>query len=163
MGNLWAVYGEKFRNEEFTFCAHMDHPGFIAADQSRYGYVKAVFYGGVEEKYFEGSKVAFYTDQGKVRGKIISSSFDKKTQKRLVRVQVFGKVSSGDMGMWDLAAIRINGDKLYSRSCDDGVGCVAILALFDELVRRNIHRKVNAIFTVAEEAGMQGAKYLCSH
>ena len=46
-------------------------------------------------------------------------------------------------------------------SCDDTVGCAAVLALLDELCRRKIRKKVMAIFTVAEEAGFQGAKYIC--
>ncbi|MHC4927672.1 MAG: M20/M25/M40 family metallo-hydrolase, partial [Planctomycetota bacterium] len=55
----------------------------------------------------------------------------------------------------------IRGDRLYSRACDDLVGCVSVLALLDELHARKIRKKVQAVFTVAEEAGFQGAKHLC--
>jgi len=63
--------------------------------------------------------------------------------------------------MWDLPACRIRGDRLYSRACDDLAGCISVLSLLDELHRRRIRKKVMAIFTVAEEAGFQGAIHLC--
>ena len=65
------------------------------------------------------------------------------------------------MGMWDLKPYQIRKDRLYSRACDDLVGCAAVLSLLAELKRRRIRKKVVGIFTVAEEAGLHGAKYLC--
>lgn len=160
-GNLVAVYGPKFKNTVFAFGAHMDHPGFIAAADSRAGKLNAVFYGGVEEKYFRDSVVRFFTEAGPVRGTVLRTQKDKNKRGLHVQIRVQGTVKKGDLGMWNLPAFRLRGDRLYSRACDDLVGCVSILALLEELHRRGIRKKVMAVFTSAEEAGLQGAKHLC--
>jgi endoglucanase len=163
VGNLIAVYGPAHTNTVFAFSAHMDHPGFIAERDSRKNILTALFYGGVEEKYFVDAKVRFFTASGSVKG-IVTRTQSKTAMSghcRRVQVQVSGRVKRGDMGMWDLPAYRIRGDRLYSRACDDVVGCASVLALLDELHRRKVHKQVMAAFTVAEEAGLHGAKYLC--
>jgi putative aminopeptidase FrvX len=161
VGNLIAVYGPQYKNTVFAFGAHMDHPGFIAAADSRAGKLDALFYGGVEEKYFKDTAVRFFTQAGRVRGTVLQTRKDKTKRGLHVQISVQGPVSKGDLGMWNLPAFRLRGDKLYSRACDDLVGCVSILALLDQLHRRRIEKKVMAVFTCAEEAGLQGAKHLC--
>jgi endoglucanase len=39
----------------------------------------------------------------------------------------------GAFAMWDLPACEVRDGRIYSRACDDLIGCVAILALFQEL------------------------------
>ncbi|MCE5185312.1 MAG: M20/M25/M40 family metallo-hydrolase [Planctomycetaceae bacterium] len=161
VGNLLAVYGRRYKNPVFAFCAHMDHPGFIAERDSKNSALTAMFYGGVEDKYFANAKAVFYTQQGPVKGIVRHQKVDKSRRFRRVRLSVNGSVRRGDPGMWDLPAFRLKEDLLYSRACDDVIGCVSVLAILDELVRRNVGKKVMAVFTVAEEAGLQGAKHLC--
>lgn len=161
VGNVIATCGSQYGNNVFAFGAHMDHPGFIAAADSRAGKLDAVFYGGVEEKYFRGTAVRFFTEAGPVKGVILRTRKDKNQRGLHVQASVQGTVKKGDAGMWNLPAFRLRGDRLYSRACDDLVGCVSILALLDELHRRGIRKKVMAVFTSAEEAGLQGAKHLC--
>jgi putative aminopeptidase FrvX len=66
----------------------------------------------------------------------------------------------GDFGMWDLPALRIEGDKLYSRACDDLIGCAAIIATLRTLAEKNFERSIAGVFTRAEEVGFIGAIHL---
>jgi endoglucanase len=163
VGNLVVTYGRQYKNPVLAFTAHMDHPGFIIEKDAVCNRTTAWFYGGVDEKYFKGSRVDIFTDDDIVKGTITKIRFDKSLRRRHCHLKLEGEVRKGDLGMWDLPACRIRGDRLYSRACDDLIGCVSILALLDELRRRKIRKKVRAIFTVAEEAGLHGAKHLCVH
>ncbi len=161
VGNLIATYGGAYKNTVFAFAAHMDHPGFMIDADSHRKRTTALFYGGVAESFFKGAKVKIFTANGSVKAQVTGTEFDLKKRYREVRLKVEGDVQKGDFGMWDLPACQIRGDRLISRACDDLVGCVSVLALLDELVRRKIRKKVQAVFTVAEEAGLHGAKHLC--
>ena len=78
IGNLIVTYGSEYQDSTLAFAAHMDHPGFIAAENSTGNKLHAMFYGGVEEAYFNRSKVRFYTDKGQVHGKVTKTEFDLK-------------------------------------------------------------------------------------
>jgi len=65
--------------------------------------------------------------------------------------------SFGEFGMWDLPAIRVAEDRLYSRACDDLIGCAAIIALLTFLEQSQSSASVYGIFTRAEEVGFIGA------
>lgn len=161
VGNMIVTYGHRYKNPVFAFCAHMDHPGFIIENDSVRKCATAWFYGGVEEKYFKGSPIRIFSQNGPVKGVITGTTFDKMLRRRHCGLRLEGEVQKGDTGMWDLPACRIRGDRLYSRACDDLAGCLSVLALLEELHCRKIQKKVLAVFTVAEEAGFQGAKHLC--
>ena len=160
MGNLIAVYGRNYRNPVLAFGAHMDHPGFIIEKDSRRKRTTALFYGGIEEEYFRTAKVRVFTGTGDVLGRVRRTAFNRRKRIQRVWLTLDGSVKAGDTAMWDLTPFRVKSGRLYSRGCDDGVGCVSVLALFDELVRRRVRKKVLGVFTVAEEGGLNGAKYL---
>jgi len=167
MGNLIVTHGAKYRNAVLAFAAHMDHPGFIIEKDSqrlpRGGTTRrttALFYGGVEEKFFKTARVRVFSDAGDAVGRVTRTEFRRKKRTQRVWLTLDGDVKRGDVAMWDLPAMRIRGDRLHARTCDDTVGCVAVLGLLDELVRRRIRKKVLGVFTVAEEGGLNGAKYL---
>ncbi len=161
MGNLIAVYGRSLTDSRLAFCAHMDHPGFIITANSSGKTARAVFYGGVDKSYFNNAHVRIFADAGPVRARVLSVRTDKSLRRKHVRLSINAPVRRGDIGMWDLPAFGYRRGRMISRACDDLVGCGAILALLDELHRRRIRRKVTACFTVAEEAGLHGAKHLC--
>lgn len=161
VGNLIATYGSQYDNPVFAFAAHMDHPGFIIEKDSVRKRTTALFYGGVAERFFKHSNVRIVTEAGPVGAVITGTEFNVPKRLRRVRLSVEGAVREGDWGMWDLPACRIVGDRLYSRACDDLVGCVSVLMLLEELHRRKIRKHVKAVFSVAEEAGFHGTKHLC--
>ena len=161
MGNLMAVYGRGSSDSGLAFCAHMDHPGFIIAEDASGKTARAVFYGGVEARYFKGSSVRVFTGNGPVKGSVLSVKIDKPLRRKLVRLSIDAPVQRGDIAMWDLPVFQVRQGRIYSRACDDLVGCAALLCLLDELKRRRVQKKVTVCFTVAEEPGLHGAKHLC--
>jgi putative aminopeptidase FrvX len=66
----------------------------------------------------------------------------------------------GEFGMWNLPAFRLNGDRLYSRACDDLIGCATIIATLRTLSERASNGSVAGVFTRAEEVGFIGAIHL---
>ena len=66
----------------------------------------------------------------------------------------------GEFGMWDLPAFRLDGDRLYSRACDDLIGCATINATLRTLSERASSGSVAGVFTRAEEVGFIGAIHL---
>jgi endoglucanase len=63
----------------------------------------------------------------------------------------------GAFAMWDLPAFEIKDGRIYSRACDDLIGCTAIVALFQELEQAGAEACVYGLFTRAEEVGFVGA------
>lgn len=66
----------------------------------------------------------------------------------------------GEFGMWDLPAFRLDGDRLYSRACDDLIGCATIIAMLRTLSANGSAGPVAGVFTRAEEVGFIGAIHL---
>ncbi|HOK94585.1 MAG TPA: M20/M25/M40 family metallo-hydrolase [Anaerohalosphaeraceae bacterium] len=161
VGNLTAVYGTSYPDSKLAFAAHMDHPGFIIETDAHRRRTTALFYGGLKDAYFRSAGICIFCQSQIVKARIIKMQSDKRFRRRRIWLQVSGDVRQGAVGMWDLPACRIRGSRLYSRACDDLIGCASILALLDLLAQRRIRKKVTALFTVAEEAGLHGAKHLC--
>lgn len=160
MGNILAAWDGRKNRRSLVFVAHTDHPGFIVEKNSIRNQTTAVFHGGVEKEFFKKDTcIRIFTSHGPIKGWIQKVQFFKKHRQKRVWLHVEKPVGRGDLAMWDLPACRIRKDKLYSRACDDIVGCVSILAMMDELYRRRSHKDVMALFTVAEEPGLHGAKF----
>jgi putative aminopeptidase FrvX len=66
----------------------------------------------------------------------------------------------GDFGMWDLPPVRLEEDRLYSRACDDLVGCATIIATLRSISDGGFAGSVAGVFTRAEEIGFIGAIHL---
>lgn len=66
----------------------------------------------------------------------------------------------GPFAMWDLPAFELHEERIYSRACDDLIGCAAILAMFRELERSETEASCFGLFTRAEEVGFVGAIHL---
>jgi endoglucanase len=63
----------------------------------------------------------------------------------------------GAFAMWDLPACEVRDGRIYSRACDDLIGCAAIVAMFQELEAAGAEGAVYGLFTRAEEVGFIGA------
>ena len=66
----------------------------------------------------------------------------------------------GAFAMWDLPACELRDGRVYSRACDDLIGCATILATLQELERRDVDASFYGLFTRAEEVGFVGAMQL---
>jgi len=164
--------GSAKRRPRWVFAAHMDHPGFVAT-RRRGRAVWAEFRGsGVDREYFPGSRVRFFTSAGEVCGTIRSVRKRPPADWLLCRVELDGRsspscrdkpapVGAGTVGMWDLPAMRIVGERIHSRGCDDVVGSAAVVCALDEIVSRKIATDVTALLTRAEEVAFIGALAAC--
>jgi endoglucanase len=63
----------------------------------------------------------------------------------------------GAFAMWDLPACEVRDARIYSRACDDLIGCAAIVAMFHELEASGAEAACYGLFTRAEEVGFVGA------
>lgn len=70
--------------------------------------------------------------------------------------------AKGQIATWDFP-IKITNTRIEATSCDDLIGCAAIVTTFLELARLNIQTTVHAAFTRAEEVGWLGAWHLAQH
>ncbi len=63
----------------------------------------------------------------------------------------------GPFRMWALPAFQIRNGRIYSRACDDLIGCACIVAMLRELSQKRSKCAAYGIFTRAEEVGFVGA------
>jgi len=163
-GNLTVTYQRGSNTTPIAFEAHMDHPGFeILEDAKKDGTAAAKFLGGVNLDFFKGAKVCVFSrDNGAKKSKgvpAVVTHVDRENWAKEMRVtlRVGGAVRKGDFAMWDLKPFAPKGGKIHTRACDDLIGCISILALFDELARQKVEAHVLGVFTRAEEIGFLGA------
>jgi putative aminopeptidase FrvX len=167
-GNLIVTYRKGTGARPVAFEAHMDHPGFEILQNAERGRVAARFLGGVRMDFFKGSRARIFCHSdgmrpvetrkpGGVRGVVASVDRKKWPKEKRVTLSVDGPVRRGDFGMWDLNPFAMRDGRLYTRACDDLIGCVGMLALLDEIVRRDMNGHVIALFTRAEEIGFFGS------
>ena len=71
----------------------------------------------------------------------------------------------GDFAMWDVEPFRYDtrSGRVFSRACDDLIGCATMIATFGELSRIGAAVTVHAAFTRAEELGFFGADHLAAN
>ncbi len=65
--------------------------------------------------------------------------------------------SYGDFAMWDLPDYEERDGRIYSRACDDLIGCAVIVATLETLDRENVPGECYGLFTRGEEVGFAGA------
>jgi putative aminopeptidase FrvX len=66
----------------------------------------------------------------------------------------------GKFRMWDLPAFQLKNGRIYSRACDDLIGCACIVAMLRALDRTRRAGAAIGLFTRAEEVGFVGAMQL---
>ena len=63
----------------------------------------------------------------------------------------------GPFRMWALPAFQVRAGRIYSRACDDLIGCACIVAMLRELSQKRAKCAAYGLFTRAEEVGFVGA------
>lgn len=153
-GNVLVRYRRGKPKHAFAFSAHMDHPGFEALRCTKDGRLTARFNGGVRPEFFAGTKVRFFGGRT-VRGVVREVNI--RNGQKIAEIDAEARVEPNTCGMWDLPVMRLRGDRLHTRSCDDTVGTISVLALLDELCRLRLSADVTGVLTRAEEVGFAGA------
>ncbi len=166
-GNIIISYRKKNNTaskNKIAFVAHMDHPGLIVEKNSRGNKCTALFYGGWDPTEFKAAPITIFSKGGtQIRANAIKWEMSNKEKAWRAFIEIDGPVYKGDIGMWDFKPYRVSGDYLYSRSCDDGIGCVLLLAILDHFFTNNDQCAFSILFTSAEESGLHGAKYICAN
>jgi endoglucanase len=139
-GNLIARYERGGSHgvpaPRYAFAAHMDHPGWVRADDQTFGPAVQLpgekhpmqFLGGVPEAWLQNPSVRGY----------------------------------GSFAMWDLPEFQLREGLIDARACDDLIGCAALVAMFMELEQTGAEGACLGLFTRAEEVGFVGAMKLAS-
>ncbi len=65
--------------------------------------------------------------------------------------------SFGQFAMWDLPPFELQNGCIYSRACDDLVGCAVMLSMLAVFTKNSAKAAVTMLFTRAEEVGLLGA------
>ena len=65
--------------------------------------------------------------------------------------------SFGSFAMWDLPACEWREERIYSRACDDLIGCATIVAALERIEQAGFVGECYGLFTRAEEVGFGGA------
>ena len=120
----------------YAFAAHMDHPGWVRADDESFSPSVQLpgekhpmqFLGGVAEPWLENPSVRGY----------------------------------GSFAMWDLPEFQLREGLIHARACDDLIGCAVIVAMFMDLEQTGAEGACLGLFTRAEEVGFIGAMKLAS-
>ena len=157
VGNLKLVYSRGRKKTRWVVHAHMDHPGFVTT-RRRGSEVWCEFRGGVHEEYFVGSRVRFLAAAGDVCGTVETMRMDSKTRFRHCRVKLdeSAAVAPGDLGVWDVPAVRRRGKFVEARACDDLACVAASLAMLERLAAEKRNAHVTVWLTRAEEVGFGG-------
>jgi len=153
-GNVHVRVQSDRKRRPVVLAAHMDHPGFEVVKRLDSRKCLVHFRGGVGEKYFKrGLGVRLFP------GDIRATLGPRKNQKELVFATELKARSEHKFafGIWDLPDIRISGDRLYARACDDLIGVCAVLATCIDLSRSKASVNVVSVLSRAEEVGFQGA------
>ncbi len=155
--------GAQARGTLFAFGAHMDHPGFEVIERIDRERVRAVYRGGGPRRGLEGARVRIFKRERLTAG----------VPARVLEVQAAGPVRAvlrlggsaaanravapGDFSMYDFPPMRVRGDRIYTRACDDAAAVAALLAFMEEVGRRRVGGEWIVFFTRAEETGFEGA------
>jgi putative aminopeptidase FrvX len=68
--------------------------------------------------------------------------------------------SFGPFAMWDLPPFELRDGCVYSRACDNLVGCAVMLGMLQALASDAVCANVTVLFTRAEEVGLLGAVHV---
>lgn len=149
-----------------VFVAHMDHPAFVVrtgCDPAGRA-VEAEFRGGVEQRYFEGTRVKLWkAGRPHAAGTVQETRFDPENRydkRATIELDEPGAVERGQIATWELPPPEVRDGRLVAPVCDNLAGVAAALAALDR-VRRAERVDLRVLLTRAEEVGFVGAVAAC--
>ena len=147
-GNVIACYRRGAGAARYAFAAHMDHPAYVFQTTGSTGDT-----GSSEKPSFTSSPVLPVSPVAPpAEGWEFLGGVPAEYREKNPPVRDFGAFA-----MWDLPAFELREGRIFSRACDDLIGCTAIVALFHELERTGAEACAYGLFTRAEEVGFVGA------
>ncbi|HII60910.1 M20/M25/M40 family metallo-hydrolase [Pyrococcus horikoshii] len=176
IGNLIVELGEG--EERILFMAHMDEIGLLITGITDEGKLRFRKVGGIDDRLLYGRHVNVVTEKGILDGVIgatpphLSLERDKSVIPWYDLVIDIGAESKEEalelVKPLDFAVFKkhfsvLNGKYVSTRGLDDRFGVVALIEAIKDLVDHELEGKVIFAFTVQEEVGLKGAKFLANH
>jgi len=171
VGNLVVELGEG--NKSVAIMAHMDEIGLLITGITPDGCLTFRKVGGFDDRLLLGEHVNVVTDSGVVDGVIgitpphlggIQSA-----ENLRIDVGAHNKEEAEEMGIkvFDFAVFKkhvsvLNNRYLSVRSLDDRFGCVALIYVLKNIIKKSLKKKIYFVWTVQEEIGLKGAKAFVS-
>ncbi|AEC52064.1 putative endoglucanase [Pyrococcus sp. NA2] len=175
IGNLIVELGDG--DKEILFMAHMDEIGLLITGIREDGKLRFRKIGGIDDRLLYGRHVDVITENGKVDGVIgaipphlnLRGSRDVVPWYDLVidigaesKEEALELVKPLDFAVFKKHFSVLNGRYVSTRSLDDRFGVVALIEAIKALVDHELDKKVIFAFTVQEEIGLKGAKFLAN-
>ncbi len=170
-GNLLLKSAGARSRKPIFFTAHMDHPAFVVIEQVGPRSLLAEFRGGVDDRYFPGSRVRLHLDEQDSRpGRVVRLEPARKgaaDKLALIELAKPAVAEPGDILTWNLPAPRVVRGRLRAPACDDLAGVAAAIAAFEILNKAHAKQSrpgtpdVRVLLTRAEEVGFIGAIAAC--
>lgn len=159
-GNLLIERPTRSTAPRLVLVAHADHPGFVAVEMTDPRTLRARFHGGVQSKYFVGSRVRFFTENGDEPGSVlgtVTAIEEESSRPVAATLRVARPVPPGTIGMWDVGGPRVRGHQFHSRVCDDLAGLAAALEALELASAQRGGPPAAVLVTRGEEEGFVGA------
>lgn len=171
-GNLVLTFGKG--GEHRLFVAHMDEIGYRITAIEPDGAAKVERRGGFFDSLMEAHPVLVHGRGGDVRAVVMPrENYSKASRRNVAAAQValsFGTdsadqtralgVAVGDTVTIEKKFVRLAGRRGTGRSIDDRNGCTALLLALKKINPAMVHNTVTFVWSVGEETGLDGAKYV---
>ncbi|MCD6558529.1 MAG: M42 family metallopeptidase [Palaeococcus sp.] len=176
IGNLVVELGEG--EEEMLFMAHMDEIGLLITGITKDGKLKFRKIGGIDDRLLLGRHVDVITSGGVLDGVIGVTPVHLNLQRKFETVpwhdleidigaenreEALELVEPLDFAVFKKHFGILNGKYITTRSLDDRFGIVALFEAIKDLVDHELGGKIIFAFTVQEEIGLKGARFLAEH
>ncbi|KPU63742.1 endoglucanase [Thermococcus sp. EP1] len=176
IGNLIVELGEG--EEKAIFMAHMDEIGLLITSITKNGKLKFRKIGGIDDRLLLGRHVELITEKGKLDGVIGVTPVHLNLERKFetlpwhaleIDIGAESKEEAERMGVkvLDFAVFKkhfsvLNKKYVVTRSLDDRFGVIALVEAIKNLVDHDLDGKYIFAFTVQEEIGLKGAKFLAN-
>lgn len=127
----------------------------ITLSEDPFGNLIALYQGGGKQPEFA---FAAHMDHPAYVGREFLGGVPKSYRKLKPPTEKFGPFR-----MWALSPFQVRSGRIYSRACDDLIGCACIVATLRELSEKRAKCSAYGLFTRAEEVGFVGAIQLAKH
>ncbi|NPA47696.1 MAG: M42 family metallopeptidase [Thermococci archaeon] len=174
IGNLIVRLGEG--DLKAVFMAHMDEIGLLITGVSENGKLTFRKVGGIDDRLLYGRHVSVITENGPVDGVIGATPPHLGLDNRVIpwnelsidigagsREEAMKMVKPLDFAVFKKHFAVLNSRYVSTRSLDDRFGVVALVEAIKDLVDHDLDGTYMFAFTVQEEVGLKGAKFLARH
>lgn len=158
-GNIFIRFRRGRARQPVVFTAHMDHPGFEVLNADK-RCAEVGILGGVNIDYFRNANVVVSTDDGLVKGRVVSRTEKKWMGKPVFKIRTKKSIRKGGFGYYDLVGARFTKKLVYTKSADNLVGTAILLNLLLRLKKEKAAFDVTVVLTRAEEVGFVGCIYV---